>query len=61
MTGLVIDRYVISRQKTLVCGRQTRKDYLQKTDTLRTNYITSLHSQYNHGLTDRRPITSRRN
>ena len=32
MTGLVIDRHVISRQKTLVCGRQTRNDYLQKTD-----------------------------
>ena len=32
MTGLVIDRYVISRQKTLVCGRQTRNDYLHKTD-----------------------------
>ena len=27
----------------------------------RTNYITSLHSQKHHGLTDRRPITSRRN
>ena len=27
----------------------------------RTNYITSLHSQQHHGLTDRRSITSRRN
>ena len=35
MTGLVIGRYVISRQKTLVCGRQIRNDYLQKTDTYR--------------------------
>ena len=31
----------------------------KKTD--RTNNITSLHSQYHHGLTDRRPITSRLN
>ena len=34
-TGLVIGRFVISRQKTLVCGRQTRNDYLQKTNTYR--------------------------